>query len=80
MSTTLNIVIRDRILDIDGGLQVNWHPELAELRNFVFHGYYFSPGWTEQDIIDYGQNHAIQGICAAINNFFPDAYSRGSVV
>jgi hypothetical protein len=80
MSTTFNIRIRDRILDLEGGLQVNWEPELQELRTFAYHGFYFAPGWTEQDIQDYASTNALDGIYAAISSFFPEQYTKGSLI
>ncbi len=80
MSTTFNIRQRDRVLDFEGGLQVNWEPELQELRTFAYHGYYFSPGWTEQDVQSYASTIALDGIYDAINSFFPERYIKGSTV
>ena len=80
MSTTFNIRIRDRILDLDGGLQVNWEPELQELRNFAYHGFYFAPGWTELDISTYASSDALNGLYNAISSFFPEQYLKGSLI
>jgi len=80
MPTTFNIRERDRILDFEGGLQVDWEPELQMLRNFVYHGFYFAPGWTEEDIASYATGNALDGLYDAICLFFPDQYTKGTLV
>ena len=80
MPTTFNIRERDRALDFEGGLQVNWEPELQELRNFAYHGFYFAPGWTEQDVSAYAAGDALQGLCDAICTFFPGQYTKGALI
>ena len=80
MPTTFNIRERDRILDFEGGLQVNWEPELQMLRNFAYHGFYFAPGWTEADITAYAEGDALQGIYDAVSSFFPDQYTKGAFI
>ena len=80
MPTTFNIRERDRILDFEGGLQVDWEPELQMLKNFAYHGFYFAPGWTEEDIASYATGNALDGLYDAICSFFPDQYTTGSLV
>jgi len=80
MPSTFNIRERDRFLDFSGGLQVNWEPEELSLRTFAYHGFYFSPGWSEQDVSAYASTDALDGLYEAINAFFPDRYSKGSFI
>jgi hypothetical protein len=80
MATTLNITVRSRQRDTEGGLQVTWWPVPEELVYIAWHAQYFPAGWTEQEVADYGLSQALPGVFAAIDSFFPGEYEQGTVV